>query len=82
MSQAGIINVNSGILPPDVPLTFTTDTQEEFDNMLNLENRIEPEVVWFPKIKALAIQGHPEWAHPRSKYVEYVNRLVEDYGTV
>lgn len=37
-----------------------------------------PEVVWFPKHKHLAIQGHPEWA-AGTKYAEYINSLIEKF---
>ena len=39
----------------------------------------EPEVVYFPDIKALAIQGHPEWANPSSPFVQYCLGLVTEY---
>jgi anthranilate/para-aminobenzoate synthase component II len=42
---------------------------------------IEPEIVWFPKIKALAIQGHPEFhSDPDSDpFVQYCMDLVRNY---
>lgn len=39
----------------------------------------EPEIVFFPKIKALAVQGHPEWLLPTSKLVKLCNNLIEEY---
>ena len=39
----------------------------------------EPEIVWFPKIKGLAIQGHPEFMHPDCDFVAYTRRLVKEY---
>jgi anthranilate/para-aminobenzoate synthase component II len=43
--------------------------------------RPEPEVVWFPKIKALAIQGHPEFvSNPDTDpFVHYCMGLVSRY---
>jgi hypothetical protein len=41
----------------------------------------EPEIVWFPKIKGLAIQGHPEF-HGRpltDPFVQYCMELVRKY---
>lgn len=35
----------------------------------------EPEVVFFPEIRGLAIQGHPEWA-TGSLFAEYCNQLI------
>lgn len=39
----------------------------------------EPEIVYFPKIKALAIQGHPEFMDEGAPYVRYCNRLIQEY---
>jgi gamma-glutamyl-gamma-aminobutyrate hydrolase PuuD len=39
----------------------------------------EPEVVYFPDIKGLAIQGHPEWAHEEGPFVKYCLDKVQEY---
>ena len=41
----------------------------------------EPEVVWFPKIKALGIQGHPEFhARPLTDpFVQYCMEVTRKY---
>lgn len=39
----------------------------------------EPEVVYFPKIKGLAIQGHPEFMSERDPFVKYCMTLVDQY---
>lgn len=39
----------------------------------------EPEIVYFPDIKGLAIQGHPEWARVDSPFVQHCLSLVEEY---
>lgn len=44
-----------------------------------VEDEIEPEIVYFPKIKALAIQGHPEFMHPECDFVAYTQKLVAEY---
>lgn len=36
----------------------------------------EPEIVFFPDIKGLAIQGHPEWAKADSPFVKECNKYV------
>lgn len=43
------------------------------------ENFVEPEVVWYPEVKALCIQGHPEYMHPEAPFVKYSRQLVERY---
>lgn len=46
-----------------------------------MDDKPEPEIVWFPKIKALAIQGHPEFvANPDTDpFVQYCLDLVDEY---
>lgn len=39
----------------------------------------EPEVVWFPNIKALAIQPHPEWMMLEDEFPQYCRDLVTEY---
>lgn len=38
----------------------------------------EPEVILFPTIKALGIQGHPEWMPESSPFVQYCLSLVKE----
>jgi gamma-glutamyl-gamma-aminobutyrate hydrolase PuuD len=44
----------------------------------NINMKLEPEVVLFPKIKALAVQGHPEWMQHRDPFVQYCLNLIEE----
>lgn len=39
----------------------------------------EPEFVYFPTMRGIAIQGHPEWAEPTSPFVQYSLDLVREY---
>lgn len=48
----------------------------EHEELIDMEK--EPEVVFFPDIKALAIQGHPEWMPENSEFVQYCLSLVEE----
>lgn len=36
------------------------------------EEVIEPEIIWFPKLKAFGVQGHPEWAATLPEFQQYV----------
>ena len=38
----------------------------------------EPEIVWFPSIKALGIQPHPEWAHENHSFVQLCLDLCKE----
>lgn len=42
-----------------------------------LKSVVEPEVVYYPQIRGLAIQGHPEWAL-NTPFSEYCNGLIEE----
>ena len=44
--------------------------------LLAIANQQDPEVVFYPQAKALAIQGHPEWHHGNDPYIKYCNELV------
>lgn len=39
----------------------------------------EPEVIYFPEIAALAIQGHPEFMEVGCDFNQYVRGLIHDY---
>jgi len=39
----------------------------------------EPEIVWYPKIKSLCIQGHPEYGPQDGVFQEYCRSLVKEY---
>ena len=43
-----------------------------------IKMKLEPEIVFFPKIKALAIQGHPEWMQSSTPFVKHCLKLVEE----
>lgn len=45
-------------------------------NLMEMFDLPEPEIVFFPKTKALAVQGHPEFMRPDCEFVQYVNNLV------
>ena len=51
---------------------------EDIAECLNPEWR-EPEIVWFPKTKALCIQGHPEYMGDKTPFVQLVTKLVEHF---
>ena len=40
---------------------------------------VEPEIVWFPTIKCLAIQGHPEYMDPTHAFNSYVKELIDRF---
>lgn len=48
---------------------------------IDMSDKVEPEVVWFPGIKALAIQGHPEFVSQpdTNPFVQYCLNLVDQY---
>lgn len=44
-----------------------------------LEDNHEPEIVFFPQIRGLAIQGHPEYSYATPEFKEYCVELAELY---
>lgn len=38
----------------------------------NSNDPIEPEIVWFPRLKGFGVQGHPEWADQLPTFQNYV----------
>jgi GMP synthase-like glutamine amidotransferase len=56
-----------------VPPASELNVESEFDI-------IEPEIIYFPELKALCIQGHPEFIHNRKhEFVKYCLGLVDEY---
>jgi anthranilate/para-aminobenzoate synthase component II len=49
----------------------------EDDQEITME--IEPEIVYFPALKALAIQSHPEWLPSADKFNGYLKKLINRY---
>lgn len=43
------------------------------------QNFKEPEIVYYPKTRALCIQGHPEWMPKDQPVIAYINELIEKY---
>jgi GMP synthase-like glutamine amidotransferase len=60
--------------------TYVTEGDAE-DMEMHKTDTPEPEIVWFPDIKGLAIQGHPEFVgNPEeSPFVQYCLRKVDQY---
>lgn len=44
-----------------------------------VKGALEPEIAFFPKIKGLAIQGHPEFMDKGDPFVGYCRKLVQQY---
>lgn len=53
--------------------TYEGENDKSYEDM---HQRVEPEVVYFPQTKGLAIQGHPEWMDFNSPFVAYLLNLV------
>jgi gamma-glutamyl-gamma-aminobutyrate hydrolase PuuD len=51
-------------------------TEEEIANVLAMG---EPEIVWFPKTKMLAVQGHPEFMEQDCEFNNYCRELLHAY---
>lgn len=52
----------------------------DYDDKVELtEDFVEPEVVWYPKTRSLAIQGHPEWGNMPKDGKELMINWVMEY---
>lgn len=49
------------------------------DSSTRLESFVEPEIIFFPQIHSLAVQGHPEVFSPDSETVKYCRKLVNNF---
>ena len=53
---------------------------ETDENIKHMQQTVEPEIVWFPGVKGLAIQGHPEWCTDHlDPFVMLCNKYVKQY---
>lgn len=52
--------------------------KEDEADMFVKHSKLEPEVVFFPKIKGFGIQSHPEWAE-HSDFVKWCNEKIVQY---
>lgn len=43
---------------------------------LDMRNRVEPEVVYYPNVLGLGIQGHPEWMNATDPFVVWCMELI------
>lgn len=71
-------DVEHELLAWSAPSRSTTYEGESTSQVVNMSDKREPEVVYFPTIQGLAIQGHPEWAHPQSAYNLYLLNLIRE----
>ena len=47
---------------------------DQSDPIISTED--EPEVVYFPKMKAIGVQGHPEWMSYESVFVKWIRQII------
>lgn len=73
--------------PYDIPhelLAWTTFNQSRVyedakGEMPEMKGKKEPEIVYFPTINSIAIQGHPEYSTAPMEFVEYCRQVVKDF---
>ena len=61
---------------PKVSKTFIGQDDQEIA-VCHTEVFREPEIAWLPSVKALCIQGHPEFASAQNPFINYTLELVE-----
>ena len=67
-------------VPHDMLAWSSHNLSDRYDTYLakqaDMKDKVEPEVVYFPAINGLAIQGHPEWAIG-SRFAQYCNDQIQ-----
>lgn len=53
--------------------------EEAGKNVVDCWSKKEPEIVYFPGIRGLAIQGHPEWNGATKEFIDFCNDAVVAY---
>jgi len=58
---------------------YEADVKLEFPAFaIDIEGNFkEPEMIWYPKIKALGVQGHPEWS-PGKPALDFINKIIRE----
>lgn len=83
-----ILNVNSDhhqVMRPSADAFIIATTKEslsggtKWDEEERKDDSPEPEIVYFPKINALGIQPHPEWAVSGARWVQYTRSLYREF---
>lgn len=67
--DAEVLGISNGILSP-LKWSDKPDPEEPEDD--------EPEIVYFPKLNALGVQGHPEWLSEKSFLTIMTKELVKE----
>lgn len=67
--------------PANLSKVYMGETAKTPDHIrLQMEKGVfkEPEIVYFPDVNGLAIQGHPEWSNATDTFVKECNKYVVD----
>ena len=73
-------NVNHDLLAwCEEPLSTIYEPQAWYTDGFDKETDKEPEVVYFPDINAMAIQGHPEWDTKDSPFNQWLFKQIREY---
>ena len=68
-----------GWVPSKLSNVYIGDNGEHITELETNDNFAEPEIVWFPKTKALCIQGHPEFSSAQAPFIRHCLKLVRRY---
>lgn len=55
------------------------DTYGYDENDIRIHIPEVPEIVYFPRLNAIGIQGHPEWQSQNSPFVQVCSKLINQY---
>ena len=83
--EGSVISCNSAhhqmMMPPNNAKILASASKTTAVGSYNINHIVEevPEVVYFPLIKGLGIQAHPEWTNCPKDFVDYCQRKIKEY---
>lgn len=58
---------------------YWNGNSEDCREKLEVTENLEPEIVWYPETRSLAIQGHPEYLNVKHEFPQYCLELISGY---
>lgn len=63
----------------DIPRSTTYEEEKMGETSNDMFGRPEPEIVYFPALKAIGIQGHPEFMSANEEFISFCLSETKDY---
>lgn len=62
---------------PELSDRYQADVELQFPEFaIDINGKFkEPEMIWYPEIRGLGVQGHPEWG-PGKPALDFINKVL------